>query len=186
MLPASHVYDRYSFLHITITRVVCPSMYAQDSFSLPTDLPHSWVNLNAFKHIILVGKLPVCNKSNCQMWGTKRHKVQQQHLTLRQKASRELNCAQHPHFFLENNSSNLCVLRFWPCWVMTEDWAEFSLTMRAIPLWQSCTHCHISLVYQVVVGILCDRSFSMISLPYEDSPSLQLWRNDRVIYFWAT
>ncbi len=42
----------------SIDRVIFPSMYAQDDYSLPTDLPYYWVDLYAIWHIFLVKNTP--------------------------------------------------------------------------------------------------------------------------------
>ena len=164
MLPASHVYDRYSFLHISITTVIRTSMYVQDSSSLPPDLPHYWVNLYAFKHIILVDKLPVCNKSNCQMWGTKRHKVQQQHLTSEAKGLLGTSSLSTPHFlffivFLQNNSSNLCIWGSGP----VKEW----LKIEKNSLWQWWPYHFGSLAH--IATFLCSTRLSLVFCVIEAS-----------------
>ncbi len=86
-------------LRNSIARVICPSTYAQDPFSLPTDLP-------------LLLSLSLCNLTHlsCQQvpvwaspivwcenqWDTKFNNSIQ---PLRQKVSQDLCWAQHPIFF---------------------------------------------------------------------------------------
>ena len=66
-------------------------------------------------------------ESNCMMWGTMRYKVQWQHSTSEAKGlSGTLSCST-PHFFPLRKQQQPLSLRFWPCWVMTEDWAESAL-----------------------------------------------------------
>ncbi len=86
-------------LRNSIARVICPSTYAQDPFSLPTDLPLLLsLSLCNVTHLSCQ-QVPVCDMSNCMMWGTMRHKVQWHSSTSEAKGlSGTLSCPT-PHFF---------------------------------------------------------------------------------------
>jgi hypothetical protein len=104
-------------LRKSIARVIHPSMYVQNIFLyqliFPLLLSYSLCNLT---HLSCWRKLPVCDLSNCMMWGTTRHKVQQQHLTSETKGlSGTLSCSTPPFFFKEK-ISNLWVWSYGPVW----------------------------------------------------------------------
>ncbi len=157
-----------------IARVDCP---CKISFIYQLIYLYYWVCLYAIKHIFLVDK---CQCATCPIvryeaqWDTK---LSNSIEPLRQKVSQELCRAQHPIFLFKKT---IATFEFEVSALLGNDWVE------AMPQWQACIHCHISLLYQVIVVCnLCDWTTSIISSCVMAVHSLQLWLNDLVIYFWA-
>jgi hypothetical protein len=146
-------------------------MYAQDPFSLPTDLPLLLsLSLRNLTHLSC-WQVPVCNMSNGMMWGTMRHKVQQQHSTSEAKGlSGTLSCSTPPIFFLFKKT--IATFEFEVLAPMGDDWG-----LSIIPF-DGGGHATIAGLhpllhfsdYQVVVGTLSDLNVFHFLFLYNGSP----------------